>query len=126
MRAIGRCNGIPGDVLAGAIEEDNMDEPTPIGRRVATDLTLPCGTCAHSDVCRIKPTLSDLLRLAVALPVLDPAIGVDLSASVSCSHYSKGRKTGTDEARPKRSMSPEGRARIKEGIRAARERAATA
>jgi hypothetical protein len=91
MRAIGRCNGIPGEVLAGSVEEEPMEEPTPIGRKVATEVAVPCGTCVHADICRIRPALTELARLSVALPVLDPAIGVDLAATVSCSFYAKDR-----------------------------------
>lgn len=120
MRAEGRCNGSPGEVLAGiGAEEPEMEEPINLAtRRVAVEVTAPCDTCIHAGICRIQPTLVELRRLAVSLPTVDEAVSVELAADVSCAHYVKARGVKAAAA-PKLVTTPdkdERRSRILEAV----------
>jgi hypothetical protein len=128
MRAEGRCNGTP-----GGVEEDEGDmatqpppqiragaialQPTP-NRTLTTDvavaLDLPCPSCIHAPVCRIKASIEGQLdRLAVATPRLDPALTIQLEAKVDCSLFRPERpaKRGGGPHGQKRNLSPEERER---------------
>jgi hypothetical protein len=97
MREVGRCNGVPGQLLEGAIHNDDqeapMDEPTTT-KRIDVALTTPCGRCAHEPVCGIKAGLDALTALPVPMPRLDRALTVVLGGSVSCDHFLRQPATG--------------------------------
>lgn len=118
MRAEGRCNGTPGGATE---EEEDMDEtPTrtlvTAGASLPVSLALPCGTCAHAPVCRIRPELEALTSVAVSMPRIDKGAHVSLSASVECDWYAKAK--GAPKAVPgeprKNRLTPEGLARMQE------------
>jgi hypothetical protein len=132
QRSIGRCNGVPGELLAGAVTEEEPVEapvqPDP-GIRVAVTLEAPCGRCEKADVCSLRPAVEALTDLPVLVPVLDRRVGLELAGSVTCSAFVKARvrKADADEldAKPKRHISPAGREAMRQAAiaRRARERA---
>lgn len=95
MRAEGRCNGVPGELLAGVVpDEEDTPMPEPItlaGKRHAVTVTVPCGTCAHAEVCRIRPSIEGVRSLTVIAPDADTAVSFAVSAVVSCGHWAKGK-----------------------------------
>ncbi len=121
MRAVGRCNGTP-----GGVEEDEpmetheaaaiVDAAEIIGRRRITAIA-PCPTCVHARVCRLRP--ADELDVRVSLPALAPELDVTLTATIECVEYvrAKGTKPEAKEPldRPKKTISPEARERLRQG-----------
>lgn len=125
MRALGRCNGTPGGAAVDEeIEEEPMDQVSaPAGFRVEVAVEAPCPRCEKADVCGLRASVEGLRALPVMAPRLDPRIGLALAGTVSCSAFVKARirlaSGGEIEARPKRQVSPETRARISAGATAA-------
>lgn len=121
MRAEGRCNGTPGGA-PGDDEEETMDQSIDLPVRALVAVTAPCGGCAHTAVCRIRPELEAIKAAQVALPRVD-GVRVSVAATVECEHFARER--GSAAATTRRSLSPEGRARITAAnqARAARQRA---
>ncbi len=130
MRALGKCNGTPGENVSEGNGVATLNRPSVVGKQfrdaeVEVSAILPCEKCAHAVVCRIKPVLEARLEtLPVTLPTLDPAITFSLTAEVSCSQFLKA-KPGTPTgfvtkaagAHPHYVRTPEHQARISESIR---------
>lgn len=139
MRALGRCNGTPAGV------QDDEEEPamqqhastpdasttqapgrpvfTPLVRAGRTTelpvaLDLPCPACIHREVCRIREGLeARLAKLPVLVPELDPALSVAVEAKIECSLFRPA-------PRPKRQLSPEGKAALQQTAALMRDRKA--
>lgn len=96
MRAIGRCNGTPAGAEHDEIQEEQAMEPqaipTTINRRLEVAGELPCATCVHAVVCGLRPALEALRSIQVALPRLDAALGLQLTATATCSHHERAPK----------------------------------
>lgn len=112
MRAKSLCNGTPG----GEKNEDLPMTPTPTVRPAATppeqlrsgpavafqtgstrtttiELELPCKSCIHLPVCRIRPESPRLM--VSSAPAFDP---LELRGTVDCEHY---RRAGSGGRPPK-------------------------
>jgi hypothetical protein len=116
MRALGKCNGTPGwRPPADDIEEAEVGDTVTVSN---VQVSAPCGSCAHQEVCSIRRTLGGLEEVDVAMPKPDPALTVVLGLTVECSHYLrngagsvKGRKLNlTSEERERRAA--QGRANL--------------
>lgn len=100
MRAEGKCNGTPGwRPPADDYEEAEVGDTVSVSN---VQISAPCGTCAHQEVCAIRRTLGGLEEVDVSMPKPDPALTVVLGLTVECSHYLRTSKGG----RPKRELSP--------------------
>lgn len=108
MRREGRCNGRPG----GVEEDEEMTE-------VRVVLKVPCETCSHAPVCRLKEQLEAIAGVDVALPLIDKVIAVSLQADASCGHYAKAKGAKPLAAAPAQvsGWTPERRARQSELMR---------
>lgn len=116
MRAQGRCNGTPGGVAEDT--DEPTQEETPMDHADRTTVTvelvggLPCGSCAHAEVCRIRPQLLGLRSVEVSVPAIDDAITMRVAADIDCDKYLRAKGTaGGSAAGRKLNLSPEERAR---------------
>ena len=127
MRAEGKCNGTPGwQPPADDYEEAQVGDTVTVSN---VQISAPCGTCAHREVCSIRRTLGSLDEVDVTMPKPDPALTVVLGMTVECSHYLRVGKGKGSAAGRKLNLSDEERARRGERIQAAaraRREAATA
>ena len=130
MRSVGRCNGTPGATEERPVAEPIRLDPKPARpERQVTTPNLPCRSCSHAPVCRIRPSLEE-----TALPVFDVDPAIHAHLSIRCDFYAPDgsvpsavvAKNPDAPAPKKRTISPEGRARMAEAAqrRVARQRAA--
>lgn len=125
MRAIGKCNGVP-----GGAEEDDEPEPTPrqesrhMSTTVHTLVTAPCGTCLHAAVCSRRASIAELDSAIVEVETLAEGLSVALSAVIECDAYLKAPKVRTASVTASEKPKPSGgewtaerRARMAESMR---------
>lgn len=116
MRAVGRCNGIPGEVMAGAVvaepepvlaaarprvvrAADDLTGPRfkPADRRVEILVMAPCPDCLHEPICALKAILEQQTAPGkVPTLVLNETFSVtSLTARLECDFFlpAWGRRT---------------------------------
>lgn len=120
QRALGRCNGTPG----WRPPADDIEEAE-VGDTVTTanvQISAPCGSCAHAEVCSIKRTLGDLDEVEVSMPKPDPALTVVVAMTVECSHYLRGKGSSDGSKAGRRPFSAETRQKMRDARLATIER----